>query len=274
VAVDARRFGHASQLPDRLLYEAAPGYMDPEAWDQLEDDWLIGALDALTQDWRGLPGPLTRIRARPGETRASVPEYKLADALEQAIGRDRRYVAPPGEFWAAVTRHAHTEDLARIGNAAQTRSRFRDAARIYFRAAATDNAWALHELALMQEEAGDHSGAEQTAAKAAFAGDCDALKVLAMYRQQADDAAAEERLYKLAVEAGDHEVIPFLPAMREKAGDHAEAERLALQAARDGDTHGLARIVHMRAKARGFQDAERLARVALACIFRDLGWLA
>ena len=131
VAVDARRFGHANQLPDRLLIEAAPGYIDPDTWDQLSDDWHAGALDSLTQDWRGLPGPLTRIRARPGETGAGVPEYKLADALQQTIGQDRRYAAPPHEFWAAATRHAHTEDLARIGNAAQTRSRFRDAARIY-----------------------------------------------------------------------------------------------------------------------------------------------
>ena len=263
VAVDARRFGHANQLPGRLLIEAAPGYIDPEIWDQLNDDWHIGALDALTQDWRGLPGPLTRIRARPGETRARGPEYKLADILEQSIGRDRRYVASPGEFWAAAARHAHAEDLARIGNAAQERSRFRAAARIYFKAAATDDAWALHELALMREGAGDHSGAEQSAAKAAVAGNCDALKILAMYRQQAGDAATEERLYQLAVEAGDDEVIPFLPVMRERAGDHADAERLALQAARHGDTDGLASIVGMRAKARGFQDAERLARVAL-----------
>jgi hypothetical protein len=75
-AVDARRFGHANRLPERLLLNAAPGYIDSDAWDQLRDDWETQALEAMTLDWRGLPGPLTRIRPRPGETLAHGPEYR------------------------------------------------------------------------------------------------------------------------------------------------------------------------------------------------------
>ena len=262
-AVDARRFGHTDRLPERLLLDAAPGYVGSDVWDQLRDDWETQALQAMTLDWRGLPGPLTRIRPRPGETPADGPEYRLADVLEQTGGQDRRYVAPPQEFWAAAARDAPTEDLAGIGHAAQTRSRLRDAVRIYLKAAAADNAWALYELALMREEAGDHAGAERSATKAAFAGDCDALKILAMHREHAEDRAAAERLYRVAVEAGDKECVHFLPRMREEAGDHAAAERLALEAARSGDTEGLARLVGMRAKARNYQDAERLALEAL-----------
>jgi hypothetical protein len=262
-AVDARRFGHANRLPERLLLNAAPGYIDSDTWNQLRDDWEAQAFEAMTLDWRGLPGPLTRIRPRPGETLAAGPEYRLADVLEQTGGQDRRYVAPPQEFWAAAAHNAHTEDLAGIGYAAQTRSRLRAAVQIYLKAAAADNAWALYELALMREEAGDHAGAERSATKAAFAGDCDAVKILAMYRDRAEDRAAAERLYRVAVEAGDKECVPFLPRMREEAGDHAAAERLALEAARSGDTESLARLVGMRAKARNYQDAERLALEAL-----------
>jgi hypothetical protein len=94
-AVDARRFGHANRLPERLLVDAAPGYFDSYTWDQLRDSWAARALQAMTEDWRGLPGPLTRIRPRPGESPVGDPEYKLADVLEQAGSRDRRYVAPP-----------------------------------------------------------------------------------------------------------------------------------------------------------------------------------
>lgn len=262
-AVDARRFGHANRLPERLLLNAVSGYIDTDSWDRLCDGWATQSLEALAQDWRGLPGPLTRIRPRLSTGPDGGPEYRLADFLEQIGGRDRRYVAPPKEFWEAAAHNAHYEDLAAIGNAAQTRGRLRDASRIYLKAAAADDAWALNELALMREQAGDHAGAEQTATKAAFAGDCHALKVLAMYRQQAKDHLAEERLYRIAVEAGDKECLPFLPTMREKAGDHTAAERLALEAARGGDYEGLTRIISMRAKAGNYPDAERLAFEAL-----------
>ncbi len=262
-AVDARRFGHGNRLPERLLLDAAPGYIDSDTWDRLRDDWETKALEAMTQDWRGLPGPITRIRLRPGEIPVGGPEYKLADILEQTGDRDRRYVAPPREFWAAVARDARTEDLFGIGYAAQIRSRRRDAAQIYLKDAAAGDAWALHELALMREEAGDHTGAERLAAKAAFADDCDALKGLAWYRTKAGDNASAERLYYAAVEAGDKESVPILLKMREEAGDHAEAERLALEAARSGDTRSLYILTRMRAKARNFRDAERLALEAL-----------
>jgi hypothetical protein len=262
-AVDARRFGHANRLPERLLLDAAPGYIDPDAWDQLRDEGGTQSLEALTQDWRGLPGPLTLIRPRPGEAPADGPEYRLADVLEQTGGKDRRYVAPPQEFWDAAARSAHTEDLAGIGHAAQSRSRLRDAVRVYLKAAAADDPWALYELALMQEEAGDHAGAEQAATRSAFAGDYDALKILAARRAQAEDRETEERLYRTAVEAGDKETVPFLPRMREKAGDHATAEQLALDAALAGDIEGLTNLVAMRAKGGNYQDAERLALKAL-----------
>jgi hypothetical protein len=263
-AVDARRFGHGDRLPERLLLDAAPGYLDSDTWDQLRDGWTAQALQAVTEDWRGLPGPLTRIRPRPGETPVSDREYKLADVLEQAGTRDRRYVAPPQAFWTAATSHAHTENLAGIGYAAQTRSRRRDAVQLYAKGAAADDVGALHELALMHEEAGDHTGAERMAAKAALAGDCDALKILGGNREVARDYAAAERLFRLAVEAGDKEVVPFLPQLLEQVGNHSEAERLSLEVARSGDTAGLARIVRTQAKARNYQDAERLALEALA----------
>jgi hypothetical protein len=54
-AVDARRFGHANRLPERLLLDAAPGYIDSYTWDQLRDDWAAQALKTMTEDWRGLP---------------------------------------------------------------------------------------------------------------------------------------------------------------------------------------------------------------------------
>lgn len=63
VAIDARRFGHTKLLPERLLLDAAPGYVDAETWYQLsKENWAFRALQAVTLDWRGLPGPLTRFK--------------------------------------------------------------------------------------------------------------------------------------------------------------------------------------------------------------------
>ena len=276
-AVDARRFGHGDRLPERLLLDAAPGYFDSDTWDQLRDGWAARALQAVTEDWRGLPGPLTRIRPRPGGTPVGDHEYKLADVLEQAGSRDRRYIAPPQSFWAAATSHAHAENLAGIGYAAQARSRLRDAVQLYTKGAAADNVGALYQLALMHEEAGDHAGAERMAAKAARAGDCDALKILAGYRELARDYAAAERLSAWLWRRATKRWCLSCPSCWEEAGNPTEAERLALEVARSGDTDGLARIVHMRAKARNYRDAERLALEALALgrprAAKRRGWL-
>jgi hypothetical protein len=75
--MDARRLGMGVGLPQAFLEAAAPGYLTGTEWDALDEDWLEQALADTAQPCKGVSGPLTRIRPRPGQlphTRAQLPE--------------------------------------------------------------------------------------------------------------------------------------------------------------------------------------------------------
>jgi hypothetical protein len=235
-AIDARRLGHANRLPERLLLDAAVGYIDDETWDRLGDGWSVLALRTVSEDWRGLSGPLTQIRPRPGEPVPSCPAYRLADILEQAGARARRLIAPPKEFWIAATHHGNTDDLGTIGDAAWIRGRYRHAAALFLRAADADRISGLLALAKKREEAGDPAEAERLYRLAADAGDAGALQVLAKRQEQAGNHTEAERLAVRAAQAGDTGALIELAERRDQAGNHTEAERLAVRAAQAGDT--------------------------------------
>jgi TPR repeat protein len=294
VAIDARRFGHSSHLPERLLLEAASGYIDDHTWDLLGDDWAAYALDAATLDWRGLEGPLTRIKLRPGEPMTGRCEYRLADVLEQAGGVLRRHITPPEEFWAAAAHNGSADDLTALADAAMNRCRYRNAAILYRKAVAAGDIRALSRLARMRERAGDYVEAERLAVKAANTGDTNALRELAEMREEAGDRTEAERLFRLAsdagdtvalwclaemleraeeyveaeqlyrllVDAGDAAALGSVAEMREKAGDRVEAEQLATRAADAGDTWPLRSLAEMCEKAGDRAEAERLFRLA------------
>ncbi|MFE3716109.1 helix-turn-helix domain-containing protein, partial [Bacillus subtilis] len=125
VAMDARRLGHRNALPWMLLCEGAPYYMSDDDWNSLEDNWFEQALADLGTSCKGAPGPITRIRPRPPlkrttghtlhgpnqhELASDQPIFQLADYLDQYGRKHRADTIPPSGFWAAVTRHAHSED--------------------------------------------------------------------------------------------------------------------------------------------------------------------
>ena len=245
-AIDARRLGHANRLPERLLLEAAPGYIDDETWDRLDDSWAVQALHAATLDWRGLDGPLTRIKPRPGEPVPDEPEYRLGDVVEQAGTRVRQYAAPPDELWAAATRYGHADDLDAMAHAAQIRGRYRHAAALYLKAADAGNTWAMMELAKMLKKTGDAAGAIHLYRQAADAGHTWAVLELAQLQTEARHATGAESLYRQAADAGDRRAMWELAQIRERAGDHAEAEQLAVMAADAGEIGTLRQLAEMR----------------------------
>jgi hypothetical protein len=245
-AIDARRLGHANRLPERLLLEAAPGYIDDETWDRLDDSWAVQALHAATLDWRGLDGPLTHIRPRPGEPVPDEPEYRLADVVEQAGTRVRRYAAPPVELWAAATQYGHAGDLNAMAHAAQIRGRYRHAAALYLKAADAGNTWAMMELAQMLKKTGDVASAIHLYRQAADAGRTSAVLKLAQLQTEAGHATGAESLYRQAADAGDGRAMWELAQIRERAGDHAEAEQLAVMAADAGEIGTLRQLAEMR----------------------------
>jgi hypothetical protein len=82
-----------------LLEAATPGYLSDEQWSALEEGWLESALAYCATAARGAPGPLTRIRPRPGEPAPEQVQYRLADYLEQTGRAMRRTILAPAELW-------------------------------------------------------------------------------------------------------------------------------------------------------------------------------
>ncbi|TYK44060.1 tetratricopeptide repeat protein [Actinomadura decatromicini] len=263
-AMDARRLGHNLYLPEPLLHDAAPGYLNDDEWDRVGGgDWFRAALEELTARHRLLPGPLVEHRARPGEPPLPHRRYRLADYLEQHGRTERLLICPPASFWDAAAQHSRApHDLLVLGDQARSRGRYRHAAHLYRRAVDVGDSDALMDLALLRKEADDLQGAEQFYRRAAEAGNSDALAKLALLRAEAGDHESAERLALQATDAGYPDVLVILAKLWTKAGDHEGAERLAEKAAEVGHPDALVHLAWLRAKAGDHQSAERLARQA------------
>jgi hypothetical protein len=179
-AMDARRLGHSLFLPEPLLQEAAPGYLDDHDWDQIGGDWFRGAMDELTAPYRRLSGPLVERRPCPGEPHPPHRLRRLADYLEQHARTGRSLICPPASFWIAAVDHALTlDDLIGLGEEAKERGRYRHAAqlhqqgaeRLYQQATDARDTRALTDLARLAEAVGEQPGAERLYRQAADAGD-------------------------------------------------------------------------------------------------------
>src|SRR5260370_41674040 len=105
-AIDMRRLGDGDRIAESLLRDAAPGYIDDETWHQLPDGWPVAALARLTDNWRGLPGPLIPVKPRPSEPVSQWREYRLADFIEQTGAHTRLRGTPPEEFGAPGAKHS------------------------------------------------------------------------------------------------------------------------------------------------------------------------
>ena len=158
-AMDARRLGMGAGLPRTFLEAAVPGYLTEAEWDALGEDWLEQALAYAAVPCKGVPGPLTRIRPRPPRSRPARPAsrdggeqplagptgptggpvYRLADYLDQHGRQHRKSQIPPAEFWAAAADHVAPADQAALGDAADARGLYRDAAQLHKNAAAAGN---------------------------------------------------------------------------------------------------------------------------------------
>ena len=158
-ALDARRLGMGAGLPRAFLEAAVPGYLTEAEWDALGEDWLQQAMAYAAVPCKGVPGPLTCIRPRPPRSRpprpasrdggeqplagptgpTGGPVYRLADYLDQHGRQHRKSQIPPAEFWAAAADHVGPVDQAVLGDAADARGLYREAAQLHKNAAAAGN---------------------------------------------------------------------------------------------------------------------------------------
>ena len=166
-AIDARRLGMGIGLPQAFLETAAPGYLTDDEWDAQDEHWLEQALVYTAVPCKGVRGPLTRIRPHAASSRvpgpgsqngdkqpaggqasiAGVPQYRLADYLEQHGRHERKSQIPLADFWAAAANQAVPGDQAALGDAAHARGLYRDAAQLHKNAAANGNLHAVFYLA-------------------------------------------------------------------------------------------------------------------------------
>ncbi len=162
-AMDARRLGMGVGLPQGFLAATAPGYLTDTEWDGLGESWetvLQEAWDYAAVPCKGVRGPLTRIPpSRPAMThpaRTGSPDadgqppagqagstggplYRLADYLDQHGRQHRKGQIPAAGFWAAAADHVFPADQAALGDAADARGLYRDAAQLHKNAAAAGN---------------------------------------------------------------------------------------------------------------------------------------
>ncbi|PMR61353.1 hypothetical protein C1A38_09460 [Verrucosispora sp. ts21] len=263
-AMDARRLSRWLYLPRQLLYQAAPGYLDPEIWDQTPDDetWLSEALTYLTEPCHGTPGPLRRHKPLPGDTTLIGDAYRLADYLEQTGRTQRAEIFPPATFWNAVTACADPEILADLADAAHCRGRLRRADQLFRQAADHGSRIALLSLARQWEDAGDRAGVEALYWQAADRGDTLALLALGRMREEVGDRAGAEALYWQAADLGNTWALKDLAQTREHVGDRAGAEALYRQAADLGDISALKDLAQMRERVGDRDGAEAAASQA------------
>jgi hypothetical protein len=150
VAMDAARLGMRPALPHAFLEEAASGYLTDTEWELLPGDWLEKALDYTAVSAKGVRGPLTPIKLRPGsgvsDSPIGGPTYQLADYLDQHGRRVRRDLVPPAAFWVAAASYADPADLFTLSVSAEGRGLYCAAARLYKKATACGHPFAAARL--------------------------------------------------------------------------------------------------------------------------------
>jgi len=131
-AVQLRRLGHGLALPESVLEASAAALAPDYIWDEHAcPGWLENALAYLAAPCRGVPGPLSLIRPRPGSPPPDQPLYRLSDYLLELGRYEFRRNCPPTPFWTAALSHARTdEDRRALAGSAYERGRVRASASV------------------------------------------------------------------------------------------------------------------------------------------------
>ena len=277
-AMDARRLGMGVGLPQAFLEAAAPGYLTDAEWDALGEDWLEQALAYTAKKCKGTCGPLTRIRPRParaaarnrGDQPASLaaaagPLYRLADYLDQHGRTHRASQIPPPEFWSAAAAHAAPADQAALGDEANDRGLYRDAAQLHKNAAAAGDIAAAVYLGHPPDcLRADPRPAYWAAAHVPLDNPYGVAELLSALR---DAGAQRQATALLARDPAAHTAldnpaaVAYLLGTLREAGAHQQATALADRAAAHAvldDPGGVAALLDMLRKTDAYQQATAL----------------
>jgi hypothetical protein len=218
--------GHGPALPLALLEAAAPGYLIDQQWEDAGEDWLERALAYAAAPCRGVRGPLTRIRPRPGQPIPGQPCYRLADYLEQDGRAGRQAGSAPASLWDALLAHARQEDFLQLADEARSRGLYRYAFQLYAAAAEAGDTGGLVLAAGLLDETRRPEEAITIYCQAGEAGNPIALEVAAGLLAQAGRPEEAIIVYQQAAEAGVPHALEQAAGLLAKAGRAEEAGRL------------------------------------------------
>ncbi|KWX05859.1 hypothetical protein TH66_00550 [Carbonactinospora thermoautotrophica] len=261
-AIDARRLGHLSPLAPAFLREAARGYLTGTELAEAGPDWFTQALAYATVKVRGAQAPLAPTGTRPGRTDG----FLLADYLDQHGRTARRAARIPDTLWNAAAHHVRNpDDLARLGQAAWYRARYRLAVPLLTQAAEAGNGDAAFRLAGLLAEAGRIDEAIERFTRLAEAGNPHAASRLAdLLAGVGRTEEAIERLTPLA-EAGSGDAAYFLADLLAGVGRTEEAIERLTPRVEAGDPIAASCLADLLAEAGRIDEAiERFTRLAEA----------
>ncbi|UKY47887.1 tetratricopeptide repeat protein [Streptomyces inhibens] len=254
-AIDARRLGHGRALPDSLLEHLAPHYLTDQQWEALPETWLAQALDYTGAPCRGVRGPLSRVRPRPGEPRPGQPSYVLADFIEQQGRADRRAHPVPAAVWHALLSHASPPHLTDLAWSAQTRGYKRLAFRGYLAAAGGGDTRAMLSVAELLKAAGRSDEAIGWLRYAAESGEADAEPRTINALQDAGCGAEAIDWLQQRAAAGSDDASLRLATLLKAAGRGEELIPGYLRAAEDGSTSTAMRVARLLEEAGRTEEA-------------------
>jgi tetratricopeptide (TPR) repeat protein len=263
--VDAHRLGIHAPLTDRLLCQAARGYL---ASIHPDDSWFGPTLAELTSAHRSHDRATAPLLPVPNADRSRVLGYTVADYLLQRLSRQRRSSRVPAATWQALISHTSDHgDLRRLADSAGNRLLYGYAMTLYRQLADVDDPEASTRLVQLlaiqgrvdelrtRADAGDWEASGQLVQLLAAQGLVDELRTRA---DAGDWAAATSLVDWLADQGRVNEAIHEL-RFRVGIGGPAFVKRLANLLADQG------RIDELRARADAGDEAaaKRLAQLLL-----------
>ncbi|MGA4979289.1 tetratricopeptide repeat protein [Streptomyces cinereoruber] len=303
VAIDLRRLGHGRALPPTLLEAAIASVTDDREWNEhAHPGWFDQVLQYLSAPCRGVPGPLTPIRPRPGAVPTAQPNLILSDYLEEVGRFERRRQCPPPAFWTAALEHARTdEDRRALAEAARERGRVRLSTPILgeqgllgtdrtapyvidpealaaqaeedlrqvsdLHATEAFKGWpdflVKERMAHILERAGDREAADTIWDELAGMGFVDAYDRIGQRHEKEGRRADAERFYRLGAEAGDPDAMQGLVFLLAEDGHFAEAAEWTDRIAAIGDIYAYPRLAYRYEAAGDLNNAKVYFQKAL-----------
>ncbi|MFD9907351.1 hypothetical protein [Streptomyces sp. NPDC059063] len=244
-AMDARRLGHDTALPQLLLEAALRGYLTRHQYDMVADGDIEHALAELAEPSHGARGPLTPVTLRePGRPRLTTDKVRLADYLDQYGRKERHAQAPPAGLWDALTDHAAGESLTALAESARERGHLRIALRLLAAATEAGVPGAALSASRLLEGVGRHDEALLWSLPLAEAGDPQAMVQTAGLMEKPRRAEAVA-WYERAAEAGHHNGWLYAGMLQHQAGEHLDAEACYRRAIAAGVTSGHGSLAYL-----------------------------